>query len=547
MAIIAAWSNFVGASQQISPKRLAEGLGVVAENLRLGFADLRPWNAPATVVTTGGAVPLISAYRANRAVASDTQYWWQWTTDVDVVRSLIANDTTEEVYYTGDGAPKATDLIIGLPPNPGPASARTLGIPAPPTQMGVPTLIVEGTGTVDERRVYVDTLINDRNRESAPGVARTFVCKVGSTVQLNGLSAVPSGNHGIDRRGIYCSTNGGDFRLVVEQGATLTTATDNLDRLRVLETGGDESKPAHLEPPAGLAGLTPLWNSMFGGFIGKSVAACVPGKPWAWPVEYREVLHDEIVGTGVWSQNWLVLTTSTPVILRGGPLLFDKQDAGLAQACVSKRSIVSFLHGVCWAGPNGLCYVGQAGARVLTEGVFSPEQWRALVPSSIVGTRYERWYVGFYDDGTQARGFMIDPLEPRGVVFLSFGARGRFYDPISDRLYLQAAGNVIQRWGAGAPLTAVFRTNVVRHPEPTNPGFAMLVADEPVAVQWKLWANVLQPNYSKAWQLIDSRTVTAGEAFALPSGYLAQEFQVEIASAGPVQGVMLAEEPWDFG
>ena len=510
----------------------------VATLLRAAF-DL---NAPAS---TTGSSALISMYRTNRAVPNDTEYWWQWTTDVDVARSLISDDPTEEIYYTGDGAPKLTDNLIGLPPSPGPASARTLGIPFPPTQMGVPVVNTEGDGE-NETRAYVDTFINDKNRESAPGVARVIVCKAGSTVDLSGFSIVPSGNHGIDRRAIYVSTDGSDYQLVIEQAATLTTALDNLARGRVLQTGGDESKPAHLPPPDNLKGLIPLWNGMYGGFFGKTVAACVPGRPWAWPVEYQDTLHDDIVGTGVWGQNWLILTTSTPVILRGGPLLFDRTPVEFQQACVSKRSIVSLGHGVVYASPNGLCYVGNSGPRIITDGILLPEQWQALVPSTIIGTRVERWYVGFYNDGISAKGFMIDPVNPDGIVFLSFGARGRYYDPISDRLYLQDTGNTIKRWNHGATLTATFKTSIKRHSEPTNPGFGMVIADEPETVGWELWAEVLQPGGGRVWTLVDSRSVTTGEPFALPGGYIAQDFQVQISSSGPVQGVMLAEEVEDL-
>lgn len=541
--LIAAWSNFLGANLQLHPKRLPDGIGVSASNLRRGFADLRPWKAPATVVTTGGATPLISLYRMNRMVASDTATWLQWTMDVDVVRSLIPTDPTEEIYYTGDGFPKVTDNVIGLPAAPGPAAWRTLGIPKPPTAMATPTINVAGTAP-NETRVYVDTFINDRNRESAPGLAVTVVVAGGSTMNGTGLSGVPSGNHGIDRRRIYCSTDGGDFLLVVEQAATLTTWADNLARGEVLQSGGDTSKPAWLEPPTGLKGLIALWNNMIGGFVGKYVAVCVPGKPWAWPLEYQEVLHDDVVATGKWQSNWLVLTTSTPVLLRGGPVLFDKQDAPLAQACIAKRSVVSFLHGVCWAGPSGLCYVGQ-GANIVTEGILSKEQWEALNPASIIGTRFERYYVGFYNDG-QAKGFMIDPLNPQGIIWLTFGARGQFYDPISDRLYLQNTGNVIQRWNHGSDLTASFKTNVVRHQCDVNPAFAMLVADVPVVVQFKLWANILQPNGARLWTLVVDQSVTTGEPFQLPSGYMAQDFQVQVDTTGALQGVMLAEAIEDF-
>lgn len=543
--LIAAWSNFIGANQRVHPKRLGEGVGVNAVNLRLGSADLRPWRAPATVVTTGGATPLISLYRMNRAVASDTSAWLQWTTDVDVVRSLIAQDTTEEIYYTGDGVPKRTDNVIGLPANPGPAAWRTLGIPKPTAALTA-TVLTAGSGT-DQSRAYVDTFVNNQGRESAPGLARTITCKPDATITLDGFDPAPGGYPDLAQRFIYVSVDGSEYRRCAELAIAATSVVDTGTRGAILQSGGALSKPAWEMPPSDLSGLIALHGSMVGGFRGKEFMVCEPGKPWAWPVEYRDTVFDDIVATGKWGQNWVLLTTSTPVVLRGGPQLFDKQYLPFNQACVAKRSAVSMGIGVAYASPNGLCWVGEGGARIVTEGLMTPEQWQALVPSTIVGARWERFYVGFYNDG-QARGFMIDPLNPEGIVFLTVGARGTFYDPISDRLYLQDVGNVIKRWHmpAAAPLSAVFKTAVKRHDQPTNPGFGMVVADEPESVQVELWADVLQANGSRVWTNVFTRTVTGGEPFALPSGYLAQDFQAQLTTSSPVQGFLLAEDVADL-
>ena len=545
--LIAAWSNFLGANTMIHPKRLAEGLGVDAANIRRGFADFRPLNAAQTVVTTGGATPILSAWRWGRSSASDTSGWVQWTVDVDVVRSLIATDPAEEIHYTGDGAPKTTDTAIGLPAGPGPASARTLGIPKPPTAMGSPTILVAGSGST-EYRVYVDTFVNDKDRESAPGTAVSVSCNAGSTMTLPSLSSVPSGLHGITLRRIYVSTDGGDFMRCAEVLATATSATDTGTRGAILQSGGDDSKPAWLEPPSGLKGLISLWNSMLGGFVGKRYYVCEPGKAWAWPIEYGDTLPDDIVASGKWRQNWVLLTNAQPYIVRGsGPLNMGWEPVPFMQSCVSKRSALSLGHGVVWAGPSGLCYVGTNGTSILTEGVFSPEQWQAMAPSTMVCNRWERYVLCFFDNGTSTKGFMIDPLAPaQGVIFLTQGANGTFYDPISDRLYLLDTGNTIKRWHNGTPMLARWKSNVVRNRVPTAVAFGLVVADEPIEVTVTLWANVLQADGSRAWTQVFSRTVLSGQPFTLEGGYDAQDFQAQIEADGPVQALMLAEDVDDL-
>ena len=547
--LIAAWSEFLGANTRLTAKRLPEGVGVFAINLRLGSADLRPWNTAQTVVTTGGATPLISAYRMGRSTPSDTANWLQWTTDVDVARSLIGNDTTEEFYYTGDGIPKRSNTTLALPGAPGPAASRSLGIPKPAAAMTA-TVLAAGTGT-SQSRVYVDTYVNDQGRESAPGTARTLSCLGGSTVTLGSLDTTPtSGYPDVTLRRIYCSTDGGSYLRVLEQAVATTTATDNLARGTVLPSGGDTSKPAWEMPPTNLAGLTGLWNGMIGGFFGKTYTVCEPNKPWAWPVEYQETVLDDIVGTGKWQNNWLILTNAQPYLVSGSsPLNMNNTPIEFLQSCVSKRSIVSMGHGVCWASPNGLCYMGQNGARLLTDSLMTPEQWGTLAPSTMIGARFENYYLGFYDDGTgPIKAFSIDPLNPSGIVTITQGARGRYFDPVSERLYLQDVGNVIRRWHYpnASGFQAWFKTGIKRAASMTNPGCAMVIADAPVSVTVTIWANVLQASGALAWTQVFARTVTTGEMFALPSGYLAQEYQAQLTTSGPVNALLLAEEPADL-
>jgi len=546
MLIIAA-SNFLGANLRRHKSRLPDGLGVNALNMRLGMADLRGWNSAYTVVTTGGATPLISAYRMTAATVSDTADWIQWTVDVDVVRSLIANDTTEEIYFTGDGVPKRTDNVLGLPAAPGPAATRTLGIPKPVTAMTV-ALNTAGGGA-SETRVYVDTYVNNQDRESAPGTSKSFVCNGGSTVNITALDVTAySGYADVTLRRIYVSTDGNEFQLLIQQAVATTTSTDNNVRGAVLQSGGDTTKPAWEQPPANMKGLIGLWNGMIGGFVGKSYCVCEPQKPWAWPVEYQSAVMHDIVATGRWLQNWVLLTTSIPYIVNGSsPLAMNEQPIAFNQSCVSKPSAVSLGHGVAWASPSGLCYIGEGSPPIiLTEGILTPEQWQALVPSTIRGARFERYYIGFYNDGA-AKGFIIDPRDPQGMVFLDFGARGAYYDPVSDRLYLQDTGNTIKRWNSpsGSALSVTFKSGVIRHPRPTGAGAAQVVADIPVSCQVTIWANLLQTDRTFAWTQIFQRTVTTGETFTLPD-YTAQEFQYQLVTTGPVQGFVMAEDPTEI-
>lgn len=536
--LIAAVSNFLGAASEVHATRLPDGIGVTANNLRLGGADLQPWNAASVVHSLPGlGAQQASIYRMGRDTTSDISYWLSSVNDVDYVRSLIASDTSERTYYTGETEPRVTDNVLGLTGTPYPSAFRTLGVPAPSTQMAA-ALGTAGSGPT-ETRVYLDTFLTDKGEESAPNSLPTSINVLGgSTVNLSSLAAVPGGSHGINRRNIYVST-GGEYQFVLQQLVALTTATDSGNRGAVLQSGGSTSHPAWLVPPTDLKGLIELWNGMVGGFSGKSYRVCEPFKPWAWPIEYEGIVPDTIVGTGKWAQNWLILTTARPRVASftsPGSMGADRP-VDMNQSCLAKRSIVSHPHGVTWASPDGMCYVGSArAAGILTEGIFTPAQWRALVPSSMICTVLEGWLYCSYDPGSGRKAFLLDPVNPRGVINLDQGALGTFYDPVSDRLYLLDTGNQIRKWDSGSALTVTFKTKTFRHPYETNPGVLQVVAD---SFPWtvKLWSD----GVLKA-------TVTAanGEPYRLPAGYLARNFQLEASGTGRLQGLVLAEETADL-
>ena len=530
--------NFIGANTEIQPKRLADGYGVECRNLRWGAVDLRPYNAPQLVYTLPAGTQRTSLYRLGRATASDTQYWLAWVNDVDVVRSLLADDPTERIYYTGDGEPRTTDTTLALAGEPYPTAYRKLGIPAPATQMGA-ALAVAGTGE-DETRSYLDTFVSDRGEESAPmSNPRAIVVKGGSTVNLSSLAAVPTGSHGITLRRIYVST-GNDYQLTVEQAAASTTAVDNNVRSTVLPSGGATSRPAWLVPPTNLKGLIELWNGMIGGFVGKSLRVCEANRPWAWPIEYENLVTDPIVGTGKYLQNWVVLTTGNPRLFVGSsPLSMSEVPTGFGQACVSKRSIVSLDRGVCWAGKRGLCYIGAGGERVVTRGIISETQWAAMNPATMHGQKFdEETYIGFYTDSADGlrKSFLIRPEAPQGFISLDAGAFGSYYDPIADRLFLLDSTNTIKKWDSGAALDVTFRTGIKRMPMECNPGAAQVEATV-YPVTFKLWGDGV---------LRYTKTVTDAEPFRLPGGYLAQEYQAEVKGAGPIQLVVVGGDVSDL-
>lgn len=538
MAVIR-YGGFAGENRAINPVMLPDTVGVVSRNQKPGRGDLRAWKSPTTVATVPAGRETI--YRMGRDINSDSQYWLSWTTAVNVVRGFDANDTTEQTFYTGDGAPKFTNNVIGLATAPYPTTSRPMGLPAPADAPTVSGTNSNAASPVTEYYYYVYTYVNSLGWESAPSPVSALVTRdnLGST-SISGFSAAPSGNYDIATIRIYRtqgSSTGTDFYFLGEISTSTTTATDSNQALgEILATnlwfpapGVPTGGATNITEPT-LSNLTAMWNGMMSGISGNAVRICEPYTPYAWPANYEIIPPDsKPVAQGVFGQTLLVLTTGRPLIVQGStPDGMDQQPLEMQQGCVSARSVVSMGNGVAWASEDGLCWYGAGGARVLTNGIMLREDWQALVPSSIIGKMYEGLYLGSYDDGSGRKGFLIDP-NGGGIYFLDTGYTAMHFDSLKDQLYVLTGTN-IGKWDTGTSMTYRSRSKPFRQGSPINYGAAVVVANA-YPVTFRLYAD---------GSLKHTQTVADRNPFRLPSGYRAFEFQIELEGTNPVQDVAIA-------
>ena len=539
-------TTFAGENRALHPSLLPETQGTVSRNQKPGRGDLRAWKQPLTVATVPAGRK--SIYRMGRDVASHSQYWLSWTSSpVHAVRGFDAADTTERTYFTGDGAPKVTDNLAldGTDPQDNPTATRPLGLPAPASGPSV-TTVAGGTAATLQTFFYVYTYVNDWGWESAPSPpSAANTRKTDDTATISGFAAVPSGNYNVNRRRIYRTATGSsgatEFFFLREIAIGDASTTDDNRKLgEVLPTTTWLPAPgvpvgAGAGTEGNLTHLSALWNGMLAGISGNAVRVCEPYTPYAWPAEYDIVPPDgKPVGLGVFGQALLVLTTGRPVVVAGStPEGLDQTPIELPQGCVSARSVVSMGSGVAWASEDGLCWYGAGGARILTAGLMTRQDWQALVPSTIVGRLYEGLYFGSYSDdgGVTRKGFMLNPGDPNaGVYFLDTGYEGLHFDELQDQLYVLDGANV-RRWDAGAAsMTWRFRSKTFRAPRPLNFGCAEVMADG-YPVTMRVYADGV---------LRHTQTVASSGPFRLPAGFMATDWQVDLEGTGAVQSAALA-------
>ena len=152
MAVIQV-NKFSGVSPMTPPRYLENEDAQTAINCPVWMGSLQPIRgslalSPSPLTKSGN---IKSIYRYDKTQTNQLNYWFHWTTDVDVVQGFIAGDTTERTYFTGDGNPKVTDTTLALTGggNLYPIAAYDLGVPKPtsaPTTAKTSTAI---TGSID--------------------------------------------------------------------------------------------------------------------------------------------------------------------------------------------------------------------------------------------------------------------------------------------------------------------------------------------------------------------------------------------------------------
>lgn len=548
-------STFGGAMLATEPKLLADGIGVDSRNHKPGRGDLRPWKQPLAVYTVPSGTKTV--YRMGRDVASDTLYWLTWNTVVHAIHGFISGDTTERTYYTGSGTPKQTNNVIGLTGGPPyPTGFRELGVPVP-ASAPVITPLTPGVSDVTEYRYYVYTYVTDWGDESAPSpVSLEVICKSDATLTISNIEVPPAGAYGINRVRIYRTATGtaGDteFFFLREEVATIGTTTDDGRALgEVLPTDG------WLPTPPTLTWLTGMWNGMAAGIIpgDGSVRYCVAYKPYAWPIA-QETLppNAKARALGVFGQRLVIVTDGNPVLVTGSsPDSLDEQPLEMNQACMSPLSTVGLGHGVAWAAPDGLAYLGESGPKIVTAGILTREQWQAMRPETMTGTSFEGAYFGSYlDAGDVRRGFFIDCVSPNGIFFLDQGFETMYQDASRDALFV-LDGTSLKKWDAGASLmTARYRSKVFTG-VPRNFSAARVEAEAyPVTMVFDALempqdaidaAIVEYPGLltnPSAGVLRHTSTVTSREPFRMPGQFSSRLHQFEVQSATPVQWVAIA-------
>lgn len=461
-------------------------------------------------------------------------HWFAWNKQVEVMRSPIAQDQYNRVYFTDGEFPKLTYDAIATGGSNKPTAWYRLGVPVPATPPNVlsvtpPSGSKDDDPTDDETRFYVETYVTGLGEEGAPGPAsgKTTITIPGSTVVV-GLSAVPTNNSNITRRRLYRSVSGGglaDYLLVADlpiATASYSDAKKDGELGPVLETYG------YSMPPDKMRGICQMANGICAGFVGNAVLFSEPFLPYAWPEQYKLTTEHDIVAIAAIDTALVVGTKGYPYLFQGASpsSITGQKLTPTPQACVSARSMVALDGMVLYAAPDGLVGVGADGGALVTEGIITREQWQALKPDTL-----RAWYSeGRYVAQTDNNGFVFDPRSG-DLRWISGRWDAAVADMQLDALMI-AKGTQLHQWrGGAAALPMCWRSKEFVLPPGVRLNCARVMSEAIEQVGFALIVDGV-----RVFELMVGQVPPSG--FRLPP-LRGRRWQVEVRGAAEVERISL--------
>lgn len=553
-------SQFIGEIPTVTPRLLPDSAAQVAKNCKL---------------VNGSIVPLRNS-GDYRVLANQNIYfykhgstWFEYNKIVDVVNAPIAKN---RLYITGDGVPKiVTDASV----------IYSLAVKAPPTPL---TAVASGELdiTTQSTVVYSYTYVTSYDEESEPApISNEVLRSPGMEVTLTGFVAPPT-DRNYNRIRIYRSQTSlsgtTDLYFIAEVALPVPSPSyvDLPEDSPIQEAIGSLT---YNPPPDDLQGIIALPNGMLAGFTGNKLYFSEPYIPHAWPEKYVLTTNYDIVGLGAFGRSIAIMTKGNPYIATGiTPDAMAMELIEVNYPCVNKRGIVDLGYAVAYPSSDGLILVSSDGAKIVTRGLFTRDQWQQLNPQTMVACQYDGRYVACYSyvdsmGVTQSGTIIIDLSgEQPFLTRTDFYTNYMFYEPGAGRLYV-LDGNKAKQWDAPhMPYTQMeWRSKKIVLDGPINFGASLVDVDavtdgvnQPLptitvedatfvseiflstVVAGSIYSQSLDPAF-QAEIYADGVQVKTFEDMnkvsRLPGGFLARTWEIVVKGRQPVTSIYMAWSP----
>lgn len=459
-------SAFGGMIPAVDDRLLPDQMASYAKNVWLYSGTLQGMRQPVSLYTCLNSNTK-KLYRIPKNYVDQDHlvdsYWLEFPyQDVDVIPSLVANDSYERYYWaigTASGAAIAPryntlDRIIAG------SSSFLLGVPAPTVAPGVtlsPSQPMEaaassykiGLNSVSLKAITASgtTVVNFVAEASPVGPSGFDAAEIISSRAYAYTWVTAYGEEGPPSPATVATGLATDkWSLTLTPPGIGVTADRNITKVRIyrtvtssagiatyffvtelpiantsyIDTNSDTSVSANEQlassnwypPPTDLQGMYVMPNGMVVGFRDNEIWFCEPYRPHAWPSIYTQSVDSVIVGIGVVGQTAVVCTTTATYACTGvNPAVMTLSKISMREACLSRGSIVSTPAGVFYITTNGLAAAVAGQVVNATEALFTKDKWRSQF--RLQTTRGAKFGSAYYAFGSITAGcFQDDFIQP---------------------------------------------------------------------------------------------------------------------------------------
>lgn len=535
-------SVFDGILPKIGKRLLPEINATIANNVELQAGELRPLQLPVIVNRPTKPMPAVSMFLAHEGL--DSEAWFTWPYDVDVVRVPLSLDVESRYVWTGEGA-TAKIATFSMAVEGGnadyPATFFDLGIPKP---QQAPAVAVVGGSAPETSRFYVTTFMSQWGEESAPSPASSLVQgNLNGTWEITNLDPLPVNNgnctvlHASNVSTVTTDTKhwlrkgeevvlagetvavtdvvsatefkvAGDYTATTEWARKTALNLTGMKRRLYRSTGltgtiqlvsddvgltyddtladdailGDELISNGWEqPPVGLKGVVVHPSGSMVGFLGNKLYFSAPYQPHAIVSEWTLATDYEIVGIGVYGTE-IGVGTKGPLYVASGiePEVMALDRKQGLYPCLSKRGLISVGDGIVYPTSIGLLYSGANGVSLLTDQFYGKDEWQNLYPDSMIAAAAYGRIYLAYKEPTQDTRLII--IDGNTITTSDLELRELYADESKAELYISDRVG-IKLWDArnGLPLTYNWRSKEIVLAKPLNFGAAKIDYDPIIA------------------------------------------------------------------
>jgi hypothetical protein len=416
-------------------------------------------------------------------------------------------------------------------------------------------------------RSYVYTYVTEFGEESAPSPAVVKTGAVADSWVLT-LQEVPESvttDRLIEKRRIYrtiTASNGvSSYFQVAEIDYDQLVYTDNASDEDISGNNILEST-LWTPPPADLKGWVAMPNGILAAWRDNEIWFSEPYRPHAWPVSYQVSVDYPIVGLGVMGQTLIIATKGSPWAATGvNPSSISLSKINSFEPCQSRGSIVSTPAGVYYASANGIVVAVPGQVRLITTELISPAQWQENHDlGNIKAVEFEGGYLAYEISTTgSTSGFYINAAQPRiGYNELTDSSNGLVnvcFDPWTAQPLIIRNGYIYIIDHPDGTGQQPFKWRSKKFALPSRKNIAAMKvrfdipSDAPTLSSTRNTASpqtLASDQYALLRLYADGDLVTtrelrsSNEYIALPSGFKANQYQVEIEGRVSIFDIQMA-------